>query len=69
MKRFAKFASVLAILVIAGCTSESALKSALEKNPDLIFDVIKKNPDKFMDAASEAQRAAQEVQAKKQEEG
>ena len=55
------FGSVLA-LALAGCTSESQIKSAIEKNPDILFNAIEKNPEKFMEVVQRASMAAQRKQ-------
>jgi len=57
-------------LALASCASESQIKAALEKNPDILFNAIEKNPEKFMDtvqkAAQMAQRKGQEDQEKEE---
>jgi protein-disulfide isomerase len=57
-------------LALASCASESQIKSAIEKNPDILFNAIEKNPEKFMDtvqkAAQQAQRRGQEDQEKEE---
>ncbi len=61
-----KLCFVLA-LALAGCTSESQIKSVLEKNPDILFSAIEKNPDKFMEVVQKASMAAQRKQQEDQE--
>ena len=43
-----------------GGPSESVIKETLSKNPDLIFDVIRDNPEKFFRVIEEAQAKARE---------
>lgn len=55
-----------------GCTpSTSQLKKVMEENPEILFGVIEKHPDKFLEvvnkAAREAQARAQENEAKEAE--
>lgn len=58
MKAQKIFLSVVA-LALAGCASESQIKSAIEKDPSIVFSAIEKNPEKFMEAAGKAQAALQ----------
>jgi protein-disulfide isomerase len=54
---------VFAVLALSACSDkamESQLERVLEKNPDLVMNVISKNPEKFMQAAQTASRAMQE---------
>lgn len=63
--KLALFITTMAVsLGLAGCASESQIKSAIEKNPDILFNAIEKNPEKFMDTV---QKAAQIAQRKSQE--
>lgn len=62
MKAAMQKVSILMALVLAGCTSESQIKSVLEKNPDILFSAIEKNPDKFMEVVQKASMAAQRKQ-------
>lgn len=58
------------VLGMAGCASESQIRSLLEKNPDILFNAIEKNPEKFMEVVQKAnmvaQRKAQEEQEKEE---
>lgn len=56
---------VLACFMLAGCSK--ALEKAIENNPDIVFNAIKKNPKKFIEIVNEAARGAQE-EARKDEE-
>ncbi len=58
--RFSLLLSVLAALTLTlGCTQSGDIKSALEKHPEWIIDVLKNNPEKFADAMQQIQQAAQ----------
>lgn len=46
------------VLTLVGCTQ--ALEKAIEQNPDIVFNAIKKNPKKFIEVVNEAARTAQE---------
>ena len=50
----------LAALVISGCTSKQQIEKAIEENPEIVFNAIKKNPKKFVEVVNEAVRTAQE---------
>lgn len=58
----------LASILISSCSSdrafESRLKDALENNPELVFETIKKNPDKFMQTFQSTVELAKENYAK-----
>lgn len=47
--------------------NEKQLKETLKKNPDILTEAIKANPNKFIDALNEAVKLAQAGQAKKRE--
>jgi len=49
--------SLFALMV--GCTSKDAIKSTIENNPEILFNVIEKNPDKFMEVVNKAVQTAQ----------
>jgi protein-disulfide isomerase len=69
MKNFVTLLLVLSFLVISGCTSTSQIKQTLQDNPDLIFDAIEKNPQKFaevMQKVQESQQALAAAEAEKQ---
>lgn len=55
--------------MLTGCLGESMVKEALEKNPDLVFDIIKKNPAKFVDTANQAYEEYQMAKRREMEEG
>jgi protein-disulfide isomerase len=55
----------LAVFALTGCSK--ALEKAIENNPDIVFNAIKKNPKKFIEVVNEAARGAQE-EARKDEE-
>ncbi len=57
MKKVSMFT---AIAILAGCASnENQIRQTLEKNPDLVFDVIAKNPEKFIEVVNKAAQQAQ----------
>jgi protein-disulfide isomerase len=63
--------TLLAGAVLTSCqnkVSNEALTTALEKNPDIILNSIKKNPIKYLEALQEASKIAQGQLAKKREE-
>lgn len=47
-------------LAMVGCTSKQQIEKAIEDNPDIVFNAIKKNPKKFVEVVNEAVRSAQE---------
>jgi len=49
----------VAILAFSCTPSPSALKKAVENNPDIVFGAIEKNPQKFIEVVNTAARAAQ----------
>lgn len=50
------------LVALSGCTpSASSLKKTLEENPDILFNVIEKHPDKFLDVVNKAAREAQKL--------
>ena len=56
---------LVTLFYLVGCTSKDQLKNAINKNPEIIFEVIEKNPVKFMEAVEKASMAARkEMQAK-----
>lgn len=55
----------LLILPLIGCSA--ALEKAVEQNPDIVFNAIKKNPKKFIEVVNEAARAAQDDARKNEE--
>lgn len=66
MKLFKCLISGIFLLSLIGC-NDAAIKKTLEDNPDIVFDVIKKNPGKFFKVLREAQQAAM-VEMQKDEE-
>jgi protein-disulfide isomerase len=55
-------------LSFTGCTTKDSVSQALNNNPDLIFDVIKKNPEKFTEVAQAANQQARAAMMAKQRE-
>ena len=51
---------MLAFVVAAGCTGKQQIEKAIEENPDIVFNAIKKNPKRFVEVVNEAVRTAQE---------
>jgi protein-disulfide isomerase len=62
-----KFCIGVLVLGLGGCASESSIRSALEKNPDILFSVIEKNPEKFMEVVQKANMIAQRKMQEDQE--
>lgn len=60
LKKSSLLWGALAVFVVAGCTSKSQLEKTLSDNPEIVFNVIKKNPKKFVEVVNEAVRTAQE---------
>lgn len=57
-----------AVLGFAGCsTSEKQVEEALLKNPEILFRVIEKNPEKFIETVNNAVRTAQESKGQNRE--
>ncbi len=54
-------------LGFVGCSGPEQIKSAIEKDPTIVFQAIEKDPKGFMDAFEKAYRAAE--QRKQEEEG
>ncbi len=55
--------------MLVGCMADKAtIGELLKKNPELITDAIKENPEEFIGALNEAVKVAQSSQRKKQEE-
>ena len=52
------------VVLVAACTSKEELGKTLKENPELITDVIKENPVKFIEALNEAVRLGQEEMEK-----
>jgi protein-disulfide isomerase len=61
-------ALLVGLVYLVGCTSKDQLKSVLEKNPEIIFNAIEKNPAKFMESVEKASMAARKDMQAKQEE-
>lgn len=61
--------AVVSTLTIAGCApSATQLKKVMEDNPDIMFNVIEKNPDKFLKVVNEAAQKARQVEEQKMQE-
>lgn len=59
---------IVTLIYLVGCTSKDQLKSTLLKNPEIVFEVIEKNPAKFMETVEKASMAARkDMQAKAEE--
>lgn len=61
MKKSSLLWGFVAVLAVAGCTSKQQIEKAIEDNPDIVFNAIKKNPKKFVEVVNEAVRTAQET--------
>lgn len=62
---------LVALFALVGCNpSADKLKKTMEDNPEILFGVIQKHPEKFLEvvnkAAREAQQAAQEKEKEKE---
>lgn len=53
-------ALMLSVTFFTGCASKDSIAKTINDNPDLIFDAVKKNPEKFMEAVRVAAKAAQD---------
>jgi protein-disulfide isomerase len=51
-------ASLIGLSLVACAPSASQLQKVMEDNPDVLFAVIKKHPDKFLQVVNEAAQAA-----------
>ncbi len=58
--------SVVVLTTLLGCVSQSQIKRAVAKNPDIVFDAIEQNPVKFMETVKKASRDAQQIEADQQ---
>ena len=59
----------VATLIVMGCTiNKNQLKQVLNENPDLIFDVIGSNPQKFAEIAQKASNESRKLAQQKAEE-
>lgn len=54
--------------IMVACNSSQNIEEVLKKNPDIILNVIKEHPVKFIDTLNEAVKSAQGEQAKQREE-
>src|SRR3954466_12512532 len=64
------FVTALGFSLVACAPSASQLQKVMEDNPDVLFSVIKKHPDKFLQVvneAAQAARATEESRAKEEE--
>lgn len=55
-------------LTLIACTKGQDVEKVLNDKPEIILDIIKKNPVKFIDALNEAVKVAQGQQAQKRQE-
>ena len=65
MKKSALLLVVPLLVFSVGCGK--MLEKAVESNPDIVFNAIKKNPKKFVEVVNEAVRTAQESSREDQE--
>jgi len=61
VKKLSFLVTALAVVALAGCTNKQQLEKTLADNPEILFNVIKKNPKKFVEVVNEAVRGAQET--------
>ena len=65
------FVGLALFLLATGCVNKDNLKKTLVENPEILFEVIEKHPDKFLEvvnkAARDAQAKAREKQAQAEE--
>jgi len=61
LKKSSLLLAVLALAMAAGCTGKQQVEKAIEDNPDIVFNAIKKNPKRFVEVVNEAVRTAQET--------
>lgn len=59
MKKSSLLLAAAVVFAAVGCTSN--IEKAIEKNPDIVFNAIKKNPKRFVEVVNEAVRSAQEA--------
>lgn len=60
---------VLTGVILVGCMADKkTIGELLKKNPEIITDAIKENPEQFIEALNSAVKVAQEGQKKKREE-
>ena len=56
----------LTFLFAAACAPNATqLKELVEKNPDILFNAIEKNPEKFLDTVNKAARIARQQKEEK----
>lgn len=68
MTHASRLTLVITLLAASACApSASQLQSALEKNPEILFNVIEKHPDKFMASLQKAARTAEAKMAENAE--
>lgn len=65
-KLFQLVTGSIALGLVACAPSASQLKSAIEKDPSIVFVAIEKAPDQFMEVVSKAAREAQSKQQQKE---
>ncbi len=57
------------LLLVSGCApSHDQLKKALRDNPDIVFEVLEKNPEKFVETFQKANVEYRRIAQAKQEE-
>ena len=60
MRRILALIACLGIMFISGCKpSVDQIRAILEKNPDVVFNIIEQNPEKFMEVVNNAFQKAQ----------
>lgn len=66
MKLLKSFLTLLVITSILSACNPTAdqIKKVIEKNPDIVFDVIKNNPKKFLDTVNETAKLARKEEEK-----
>ncbi len=45
---------LMTVLVLAGCAGKEDVRKTLEENPDIVFDVLQKNPEKLVETLNQA---------------
>jgi len=68
MKKILSGVLIGGALIVTGCVAPKAddIKKVLAENPEILYDVIKKDPVKFMEVLSEASEAAKEEMQKRE---
>lgn len=68
MKKQFAIVGFFTVVVLTGCSSTETIEKTIEKNPDIVFNAIEKNPERFLKVVQEAAKSAQELAAKKRAE-